>query len=110
MVSTTEIPTLPPMLRNRFYNPLAFPFFSDFKAPSVTVDSGTNTQPSENPLMTMGRVKDHGDVSSVTRLQARLQIPKTVKPKETNIRVSILATKRPIKGMAMMDPRPRGET
>ncbi len=42
--------------------------------------------------------------------QVRLQMPKTVKPNETRIRVSILATRNPTSGMAKIAPMPRGAT
>src|SRR5579862_8873769 len=110
MVFTTEIPTLPPTLRNRLYKPLALPIISLRSVPMEVVARGTKTNPEHEPLRMMGISSDHCDISN-DRWLIQMAVPaKPRKPVEMSQRWSSLLVRKATTGIMQMAPMPRGLT
>ena len=93
MVFTTEIPILPPMLRNRLYKPLALPISSFRRNAIAVVESGTKMQPDPNPLMRIAQRNVHWPMLRLTRPNQRLATPNIPKPNAISQRLSIFAVR-----------------
>ncbi len=74
------------------------------------VDSGTKTQPEPNPLIRMAHKKLHWPIDKLTSPNHKLAAPNREKPNAMSQRLSILAVRKPIMGMAIIAPMPRGLT
>src|ERR1700735_794725 len=101
---------LPPILRRRLYRPLALPISSFFRNAMDVVARGTKMQPEPNPLIRMAHKNVHWPIERFASPNHRLASTNRENPKAMSQRLSILAVRYPMIGMATIAPMPRGLT
>src|SRR5205085_11016311 len=108
MVVTTEIPTLPPMLRARFISPEAALFLSLGKKEYAAVLMGTKRKAMPAAWITRAYTTVRKSTPRSNRVMWKRENDKTHKPKIISRRASYFDSRNPTRGIKSMMVNPPG--